>query len=110
MNIQEQEARDFDSGHYDRFAGFDRGDTNFDYEEAQRANNEADEEEFRREELAAAAAAGPSELSVAVTYLRNVLAAEWAPPLPCSGVQALRRTQRVHFAQRDFLRAFNRGV
>lgn len=51
-----------------------------------------------------------SELATAVQELRQATADEWAEPLPCSGLQALNRARRVHFAQRDFLRQFSKQV
>ncbi len=52
--LQEQEARDYDNSYFNRYEGFDRGDADWDYEEAQRANNEADEAEMEAEERSAA--------------------------------------------------------
>jgi len=49
-----------------------------------------------------------SELAAAVQELREATANEWAEPLPCSGLQALNRARRVHFAQCDFLRQFSK--
>lgn len=49
-----------------------------------------------------------SELSCWVTELRAALAAEWAEPLPCSGLQALRRAQRVYLAKRAVLSMLSR--
>jgi hypothetical protein len=45
--IQQQEEADYSaSARFDRFDGFDRGDTDYDYEAEQQARNEADEQAF----------------------------------------------------------------
>lgn len=45
--IQQQEEADYSaSARHDRFDGFDRGDTDYDYEAEQLARNEADEAEW----------------------------------------------------------------
>ena len=45
--IQQMEEADYSaSARFDRFDGFDRGDTDYDYEAEQQARNEADEQAF----------------------------------------------------------------
>ena len=41
-----------------------------------------------------------SDLAYAVEELREALAAQYAVPLPCSGMAALARDHRVYFARR----------
>lgn len=50
-----------------------------------------------------------SELSLWVIELREALAAEWAEPLPCSGLQALNRSRRVFLAERAVFRHLTRS-
>lgn len=51
-----------------------------------------------------------SDLSYAVTELRSAIAAEWAKPLPCSGMAALARRHRVFFAESLFAHQFAKGA
>ena len=49
-----------------------------------------------------------SEFALWVQELRKATAAEWAHPLPCSGLQALVRAQRVYLARQAVFRFMGR--
>jgi hypothetical protein len=50
-----------------------------------------------------------SDFSLWVEELRAALAAEWAEPLPCSGLQAFNRSRRVTLARMAVMSYMNKA-